>query len=111
MAAVANELQLPYDAQHNHFELPNLKNCYVKYTYETGGVRYGLVKKPAYYTAHPEKISRPDLATYFGIKFKSPAWWPLYVQYYSDIDTREDFWLDIRNGHFSNYMKEFIQRV
>ncbi|SFW89394.1 PDDEXK-like family protein [Chitinophaga sancti] len=111
MASIGTEFQIPFDSQHHHFELPNLKNCYVKYSFELGGVIYGIVKKPDFFVAHREKILRPDLATHFGVKFKSSEWWPLYFQQYSQINSREDLWLDIRNQYFSNFMKEFIKKV
>jgi hypothetical protein len=111
MAEVAMELQITYDPQHGHFELPNLKNCYVKYNYEEGGVLYGLVKKPSFYSSHPERISRLDLAVHFGVKFKSSAWWPLYFKKYAEIDTNENLWIDIKNKHFSKFIKDFINQV
>jgi hypothetical protein len=111
MAEAAKELHLSFDQQYGHFELPNLKNCYVKYNFEEGGVIYGLVKKPAFYSVHPDRISQPELVKHLGIKFRSSLWWPLYFKQYADIETDDKLWVDIRNKQFSRFMKKFIVQI
>ena len=111
MTELAEELQLVYDRQYNHFELNNLKNHYVKYNFEMGGVIYGLVKKPDYFIQHPEKVFLPKLAAHLGVRFKTSYWWPLYIQQYTDIDTNEQLWIDIKDRHFAVFMQSFLKKI
>lgn len=111
MVELAEELQIEFDMQHNHFALKNLKKHYVKYNFEMGGVIYGLVKTPDYYKVRPDKIFMPELTAHLGIKFKTSYWWPLYYQQYYDIDTNEELWIDIKEYRLRDFIKNFLHNI
>lgn len=95
----------------NHFDVPFLKNLYVKYNFEESGVIYGLVKKPEYMNLHGNKMYLDNLRDHLGIKFKTSPWWPLYFLQYKNIDHNPEFWIDIVNGTFKVFMKNFIYEI
>lgn len=111
MSEVARDLNVGFDNKHTHFELPGFSKIYVKYSYEEGGVLYGLVKKPDFFHSHPDRMMLPELGRHLGIKFRSSYWWPLYFKQYADIETNETFWMDIRSGRFALFIKDFIKEV
>ena len=111
---LTEELQqeIKYVKEHHHFELPQLKKTYVKYSYEFSGVIYGLVKQYDYFTnENSEKMIIEGLSKALGIKFKTTPWWPCYKLEYENIDTIAEFWIDAQSGKFKEFMRDFIYKV
>lgn len=117
MSELAEELtteiraKITYNEQFHHFDVPFLKNLHVKYNFEESGVIYGLVKKPEYMNLHGNKVYLDNLRDHLGIKFKTSPWWPLYFLQYKNIDHSPEFWIDIVNGNFKVFMRNFICEV
>ncbi|MDM1501915.1 PD-(D/E)XK nuclease family protein [Myroides marinus] len=104
--------EIRYVKEHHHFELPELNKTYVKYSYEYGGVIYGVVKQYDYFAnENSEKMIIEGLSKALGIKFKTSPWWPCYVLEYEDIEKTAKFWVDVQSGKFKEFMKEFIYKV
>ncbi|MDM1363194.1 PD-(D/E)XK nuclease family protein [Myroides marinus] len=111
---LTEELQqeIKYVKEHHHFEIPQLKNTYVKYSYEMNGVIYGLVKQPDYFNnVNSEKIIIEGLSNVLGIKFKTSPWWPCYAFEYENIEVVAEFWSDAQSGKFKEFMRNFIYKV
>ena len=104
-------MQVIYDEQFHHFEIPFFKNVFVKFNYEMGGVIYGLVKTPEYKAINKDKIYFTELRDHLSIKFKTSQWWPLYFLQYNNIEHNSEFWVDIKNGNFKLFMRTFIMKV
>lgn len=102
------KLRIMYNEQFHHFEIPLFKNLFIKFNYEEGGVIYGLVKTPQYMDSHYDKVHLNDLRNYLGIKFRTSHWWPLFFLQYPNIEHDPTFWIDVRNGKFKKFMKDFI---
>lgn len=111
MHELALDLGGVYNDEFRHFEFAILKNNYIKYNYEMGGVIYGIVKKVAFNNVNPNKIDYKELKSYLGGKFKTSHWWPLYTLKYDNIDVKSDFWIDVVDGKFKDFMKAFITSV
>ncbi|MDM1346495.1 PD-(D/E)XK nuclease family protein [Myroides marinus] len=104
--------EIIYVKEHHHFEIPQLKNTYVKYSYEMNGVIYGLVKQYDYFTnENSEKLIIAGLSNVLGIKFKTSPWWPCYAFEYENIEVVAEFWSDAQSGKFKEFMKDFIYKV
>ncbi|OCA77042.1 hypothetical protein BBI01_00830 [Chryseobacterium artocarpi] len=104
-------IKVIYDEQYHQFGISVLKNVYVRFNYEEGGVIYGLVKTPVFMDRYREKVYFEDLRNYLGIKFRTSHLWPLYFLQYGNIDHNAEFWVDIKNGNFKLFMKTFIMKV
>ncbi|WP_336958889.1 PD-(D/E)XK nuclease family protein [Chryseobacterium contaminans] len=102
------KFRIIYNEQFHHFEIPLFKNLFIKFNYEEGGVIYGLVKTPQYMDSHHDKVYLNDLRNYLGIKFRTSHWWPLFFLQYPNIEHDPAFWIDVRNGKFKKFMKDFI---
>lgn len=118
MQELAEELReelkqdIRYVKEHHHFELPQLKKTYVKYSYEFSGVIYGLVKQHDYFTnENSEKLIIEGLSNALGIKFKTTPWWPCYELEYKNIENTPNFWIDAQSGKFKEFMRDFIRKV
>jgi hypothetical protein len=111
MKELADELNLEFNDQNNHFVLIELRDTYVKYNYEMGGIIYGIVKRPGFYDKNPDKLSCNKLKEYLQVKFNTSQWWPLYTLKYPRIEVEEELWIDIIDGRFKEFMKEFILKV
>ncbi|CAD0220191.1 PD-(D/E)XK nuclease family protein [Chryseobacterium sp. JV274] len=105
------KMRITYNEQFHHFEIPVFKNLFIKFNYEEGGVIYGLVKTPQYKDSHHDKVYLIDLRNYLGIKFRTSHWWPLFFLQYANIEHDASFWIDVRNGKFKKFMKDFIIAV
>lgn len=76
-----------------------------------GGVIYGLVKTPEYKAINRNKICFTELRYHLRTKFKTSQWWPLYFLQYKNIEHNSEFWIDVQNGNFKLFMKDFIMSV
>jgi hypothetical protein len=111
MIALANELGIDYDSEYNHFSIPQLRNTLIKFAYEQGGVIYGIVKTKQFHDRNPNMLDCNLLKEHLQTKFKTSSWWPLHFLKYSAIEVNEQFWIDILNGGFKEFMREFIVKV
>lgn len=111
MNELAMELNFQFVEEHNHFVLPNLKNLYAKFNFESGGLIYGLVKTPEFNTLHPEKKYIPEIGGELKIQFSTSHWWPLWKFLYKNIEIEDQIWLDIQNGHLKDVIRGFLQNV
>ncbi len=111
MKELADELKLEFNNEHKHFILPQLKDTCVKYNYEMNGVIYGIVKRPEFYNRNSDRLSCNKLKEYLQVKFNTSQWWPLYLLKYPRIEVEEEFWIDILDGRFKEFMREFILKV
>lgn len=105
------KIKISYNEQFHHFEIPSFKNVFVKFNYEMGGVIYGLVKTPEYKAINRNKICFTELRDHLRTKFKTSQWWPLYFLQYKNIEHNSEFWIDVQNGNFKLFMKDFIMSV
>lgn len=105
------KMKVAYSEQSNCFDVPLLKNLRVRYSFEESGVIYGLIKKTEYMNLHGNRVYLDSLRDHLGVKFKTSPWWPLYFLQYKNIDHNPEFWIDVVNGSFKVFMKDFICEV
>jgi len=111
MHEVADELNLPFVAEHNHFELPNFRKFHAKFTFETEGMLCGLIKTNEHYNEYPDREYVPNIAAYLKSQFSVSPWWPLYKVLYRNYEVEDKMWLDIQSGELKNTIKQFLQDV
>jgi hypothetical protein len=104
-------MHITYNEQFHHFYIPVFKNVFVRFNYEEGGVIYGLVKTPEYMNLRREKVYFNEQRNQLGIKFRTSPLWPLYFLQYHNIEYNAAFWIDVKNGTFKEFMKNFISAV
>lgn len=111
MDAIAKKYGGIYNKEHRHFEFSKLKNTYIKFNYEMGGVIYGIVKRPAFEIQNKEKLNFSELMAHLGGKFSTSHWWPLYQLKYRGIDINPEFWIAIAEKEFKQFMDDFIREI
>ncbi len=111
MREVAAELNIQFVEEHNHFVLPNFSKFYAKFSFESRGLIYGLVKTPEFYNEHPDKKYVHEIAAQLKPKFSTSHWWPLYKFLYRNIEVEYNMWLDIQSGKLKSKVKNFLQDV
>lgn len=109
MNKVAEELNLQFSEEHNHFVLPNFRKLYAKFNFESGGLIYGLVKTPEFNKSHPDKKFVPEIAAMLKVQFSTSHWWPLWKFLYRNIEIEDEMWLEIQNGNLKNFVRSFLQ--
>jgi hypothetical protein len=109
IAEIGQELGLEVDGR--KLTPSNWKIHKIIFSYEMGGILYGLVRdKP-----NPEKPRLLEIESYLneqlGISFNVSELWPMYQHFYSNIEKSQDFWLDIYNGEAKKKAKTFVQLI
>ncbi|MES2455756.1 MAG: PD-(D/E)XK nuclease family protein [Bacteroidota bacterium] len=111
MDELAEELNIEYNSQHHHFIVPEMKNFYIKFSFEFGGLIYGIVKTPEFFKENYGKLDCISLKEYLQVKFNTSPWWPIYLLKYPKIEVQEELWQDILSGKFKNFMRDFILQI
>lgn len=111
MHELADELNIQFVEEHNHFVLPNFRKLYAKFNFESGGLIYGLVKTPEFNASHPDKKYIPEIVSELKIQFNTSHWWPLWQYLYKNIEINDAIWLDIQNGHLKSVVREFLLNI
>ncbi len=83
----------------------------ISFTYERGGVLYGLQR----INEDKSKTRIPEIDLFLENeikeKFYVSPWWPMYQHFYSNIDTNKQFWLDIKSGRAKERAKHFVKLI
>lgn len=111
MHELADELNIQFAEEHNHFVLPNFRKLYAKFNFESGGLIYGLVKTPEFNALHPHKKYIPEIKDELKTQFNTSHWWPLWQSLYENIAVNDKIWLDIQNGNLKSFVRKFLQDV
>lgn len=102
---IGNELGITY--QNNRFYPSQWSNNFICFSYESGGILYGIIRKES--DANKSRIIEIEEA--FNVKFNTSNWWPMWQFFYSNIDNTPEFWLEINNGVAKQKAKEFVEVI
>lgn len=106
---IADELNIKYD--NYRFYPSNWSKHSIRFSYELNGIIYGVGRN----TRDPLKSMLSDLQSHLkenlSGNFKTSEMWPLYTHFYNDIETNQNFWVDIKNGKAKERAKEFVQLI
>jgi hypothetical protein len=100
-------LELNIEVSKNSLIPQNWKNHSICFSYEEGGVLYGIKRNKWDKT----KSRLPEIEKSFPEKFEASEWWPMYRPFYRNIHTELDFWTDIKEGKAKNKAKYFIEKI
>lgn len=81
------------------------------FSFQAGGILYGLTRseldnnKPRF----PEIETAIDNA--IGEKFNVSEWWSMWQYFYRNIESNEQFWIDIKSGEAKKRAKEFVKLI
>lgn len=89
----------------------NWKRHKINFSYESGGLLYGLkrVEPDNNRTRFPEieNLLENEIMERFSVS----AWWPMYQFFYRNIDSNQQFWLDIISGKAKERAKKFVKLI
>lgn len=83
----------------------------ISFNYESGGLLYGLTRNEAdnskpRFSEIDEKLRKEN---YKG--FNVSAWWPMWQYFYENIESNEQFWIDIKSGKAKERARQFIKLI
>jgi hypothetical protein len=108
-----NEIGQELDFEVNGLALKpkSWSNHSIKFSYEGGGILYGLVRdKEDKNKARLLEVEHM-LDEQLREKFSVSPWWPLWQFFYRNIESNEDFWKDIYSGKAKERARTFIKLV
>ena len=85
----------------------NWKNHCICFSYEDGGILYGINRNKR----DKNKSRLFDIEQAFEEEFQVSEWWPMYRHLYSNINSKLDFWSDIKDGKIKERAKIFIETI
>lgn len=109
ISEIGNELSL--EVEETKLKPSNWKNHMITFSFESGGVLYGITRKESDNNKTRFLEIEDLLEQTFKDKFNVSAWWALYQFIYRNIDQNPQFWLDIHSGKAKNKAKEFVNLI
>jgi hypothetical protein len=104
---IAEELAVRYDTNKRCF----YPSCWTKHTihlsYAGSAILYGIARNEPLNT----KETLPEIQELINDNFKASEWWPMWKDFYSNINYNPDFWLDIHSGKAKARIKEFVEKI
>jgi len=85
----------------------NWQNHSICFSYEEGGILYGINRNKR----DKNKSRFINIEQAFKEEFQVSEWWPMYRYFYNDINSKPDFWTDIKDGKIKELAKVFIETI
>lgn len=107
MIEIGNELDIFFDPKEERFYLENLGDNTVGFSFEDGGILYGIKRK----SDNKDERKFPALESLFSEGLLWSYWWPVHFWLFENIETNSEFWYAINDGSGKKKIKDFIVKL
>lgn len=107
MIEIGDELNILFDLNHGRFYLDKLGDNTVGFSFEGGGILYGIVRK----SDSKDERRYTQIESMFDEGVMWSYWWPVYFWLFQNIENNSEFWFSINNGSAKKTIKKFILKL